>query len=126
MEVAIEKCVQFWLSNNGTFSNVRSVDLPTESLLLAGFLESSRKIANEDKRWEIARNHLRQFLKTKLSKGKEVQLSSDYDPCPEISKALLKGGLQPFMAVPCKSRTVVNPITFEVWLNTSGEEPKLL
>lgn len=126
MEIAIEKCVNFWLGNSGAFSNVKSVDLPAESLLIAGFLESSRKIANEDKRWEIARKHLRQFLKKKLSKGEKVELDSDYDPCPEISKALIKGGLRTFMAVPCKSHTVINPITFEVWQTTVGEEFKLL
>lgn len=126
MEVAIEKCVQFWLSNNGAFSNVKSVDLPAESLLLAGLLEGSRKNETEEIQWEIARHHLKTFLRKKLSKGKEVQLSSDYDPCSEISKALIKGGLRTFMAVPCKSRTVINPVTFEVCQTTVGEEPKVL
>lgn len=126
MEVAIEKCVQFWLSNNGAFSNVKSVDLPPESLLLAGLLDGSREKATEERQWKIARNHLKTYLRKKLSKGQEVELKSDYDPCLEISKALIKGGLRTFMSVPCKSRTVIDPVTFEVWQTTVGEELKIL
>lgn len=126
MEVAIEKCVQFWLSNKGEYSNVKGVCLLPESLSSAYALETERKKTNKNEQWEIARNHLRKFLRKKLTKGETVELTSDYDPCSEISKALRKAGLRTFLAVPCKSHTVINPITFEVWQTTVGEESKLM
>lgn len=77
-------------------------------------LEMINRMTDDDAKYQIAREYLKEKISEDLRKGLLVHLKSDYSAEGLLCDALSHAGLKNFMTVPTKSHTEIDPVTFEI------------